>query len=247
MRFGLGHIYNPPKQFTFVNAEAEALVAAMSVQPSDARKLLIDQTISTLKGGTNPWADLDGFFMWPAHTEQASRLNWKNPTNTVTGGNSFSADTGYSGGTMTNADLLDNTVRMGQNSAMFGVYTTVALPDNALIAAATNMLWSSVPGGGSIRVNVSATSGNDVVTVSTTVAPAVHYIQRIISTQHVAGYQQAGSGASNAANRTSGAKPSGSMTIIPFSGQKAFFCGQGFSAGDFSQVYSAVNSYLAGL
>jgi hypothetical protein len=82
--------------------EAEALFAAMTVQPDNARKIIInDMIVALIAAGV--WDKLDLFYTMAAHDEQAGRLNWVSPGNDTlaTGpGNvapTFTVDMGYSG------------------------------------------------------------------------------------------------------------------------------------------------------
>lgn len=56
--------------------DAMALFARMTVQPNDARKLLISTTITNLKNA-GFWSKLDLLYLTAAHDAQSSRLNWK--------------------------------------------------------------------------------------------------------------------------------------------------------------------------
>jgi len=79
--------------------EANALFAAMTVQPSSGRKVTINNTIRALKN-SGVWDRSDLIYMLAAHDSQAARLNWKNPgTNTLSEVNSptFTTDRGYTG------------------------------------------------------------------------------------------------------------------------------------------------------
>jgi len=73
---------------TDIDAATTALVALMAVQPDATRLAIIDNTIRLLKGqnigGLNPslinvWNKLDALWMYAAHTQQASLINWKTP------------------------------------------------------------------------------------------------------------------------------------------------------------------------
>ncbi len=83
--------------YTFINAEAEALVAAFSVDPDDTRKALIDNLVGTLKGA-GVWTKIDYLYVMAAHDEQAARINWKDPgtaTLTVVNSPTFTTDGGF--------------------------------------------------------------------------------------------------------------------------------------------------------
>jgi len=73
---------------TDLDAATTALVDLMTVKPGGTRLDIIDNTIRLLKGqnigGLNPslinvWDKLDALWMYAAHTQQASLINWKTP------------------------------------------------------------------------------------------------------------------------------------------------------------------------
>lgn len=85
--------------YPFVNAEATRLVGLMSVQPTNARKALIDALITSLKSA-GVWAKLDVLWIPAAHDSQAGRLNWKSPgtfTLAEVSSPTFTTDRGYTG------------------------------------------------------------------------------------------------------------------------------------------------------
>jgi hypothetical protein len=86
----------PVEGYEFINAEAETLVAAMSVEPDDTRKAHIDTTVGSLKSA-GIWAKLDRLWMLAAHDSQAARLDWITASNSLSAINSptFTADAGY--------------------------------------------------------------------------------------------------------------------------------------------------------
>jgi len=76
---------------------SEAYFAAMSVEPDDDRKALIDALIGGLKED-GVWAKLDWLSLFAAHDRQAARLNLINPAQAfveVGGTPTFTVDTGY--------------------------------------------------------------------------------------------------------------------------------------------------------
>lgn len=79
------------------SAEATAYFAAMSSQPSDARKVLINALIAGLKTD-GVWSKLDLFYLLASHDAQSARVNAKTPasnTITETATVTFTADRGY--------------------------------------------------------------------------------------------------------------------------------------------------------
>jgi len=82
--------------YTFVNAEAQALVARFSTPPTELRKSKIDTLIGALKTA-GVWAKLDVLYVRAAADSQAARLNWVAAQYDATAVSSpaFLADRGY--------------------------------------------------------------------------------------------------------------------------------------------------------
>lgn len=83
--------------YVFTNAEAAALVARFTTPPTDARKLLIDTTVGSLKS-SGIWAKAD--LLWFAGSDsQASRRNWVADLYNLTAvsGPTFTTDRGFTG------------------------------------------------------------------------------------------------------------------------------------------------------
>lgn len=109
-------------------AEATALFARMTVQPSDARKALIDGLISDLKSA-GVWSKLDAFYMFAGHSEAESLLNWIENDNDATLVNSptFTVDRGFTGNGSssyinTNFAPSADATNYSQDDCAFGVY-----------------------------------------------------------------------------------------------------------------------------
>jgi hypothetical protein len=113
------------------SAEAEALFAAMTVQPDTTRKGVIDTFIKTMIAD-GIWAKLDVLWVLRAHDAQAGRLNWKTPASfalTAVNSPTFTVDRGYTGDASTkylntNWNYAVNAVISTLNSASIGVYQT---------------------------------------------------------------------------------------------------------------------------
>lgn len=144
--------------YTFVNAEAEALVARMETEPDDTRKAAIDTLVGDLKAASL-WstAKLPLLYVTWAHTEQAALLNWTQDLhNAINGlGAVFTPDEGFSGNSLsTGTNLAANGA--SQNDLHAGVFT---ITDNATVAndligaAAVQVRASSAPAG---RANAAA-------------------------------------------------------------------------------------------
>lgn len=80
------------------DTDAEALFARFTVQPTQARKLLIDDLIIDLKAA-GIWTKLEAFYVMAAHDSQAAQRNWKADANNLTlvASPTFTADQGYTG------------------------------------------------------------------------------------------------------------------------------------------------------
>lgn len=120
--------------FSFANAEAAAIVAAMTATPLESRMQLIDDTVGALKAA-GLWAKLDILYLMAAHTNQAGRLNWKSPANYAlvnqgTGQPGFVADRGFNGNSSSGGPKLEaqfravNYVNFQWASRCYGIWST---------------------------------------------------------------------------------------------------------------------------
>ena len=158
--------------YPFVNAEATTLVGLMSVQPTNARKALIDALITSLKSA-GVWAKLDVLWIPAAHDSQAGRLNWKSPgtfTLAEVSSPTFTADRGYTGnGTSsyltTGWAPATNGVNYTQNSASLIAWCRTSAQQTAnLYGTATN---------GQARLLTRSATDNLVYTVNATTTKSV--------------------------------------------------------------------------
>lgn len=84
--------------YTFADADAEAYVAEMDVEPDDTRKELIDDLFVSLKADSI-YAKITWLSLFAAHDAQAARINAITPTQAASAVNSptFTTDLGYTG------------------------------------------------------------------------------------------------------------------------------------------------------
>lgn len=149
------------------SAEAQTLFAAMSVQPTTARKILIDQTILSLKA-SGVWAKFDLLYFFAAHAEQAGLLNWKSPgtfTCTNVSATVFAADRGFTGdGTADHlaTGFIPSThgVQFTQNSAHGGAWARNNL------ASSTSALLSSAGGAANAFIIPRSAGGNFIARIN---------------------------------------------------------------------------------
>lgn len=92
LRRGIG---GPP----VLSAEAQAIVAAMSPTPDNARQNLINNTVAAVVAA-GAWALMPGLFVHPAHSQQAALVNWTNPAGSpalAVNSPAFTVDRGFQG------------------------------------------------------------------------------------------------------------------------------------------------------
>ena len=114
---------------TKMEVESVTLFAAMSVEPTSARKVIINTLINALKTA-GVWSKIDVMWVLAAHDEQAGRLNWITPgtyTATVVNSVTFTADRGFAGdGVSGHLDTgfapATHGVQFQQDNAHIGVY-----------------------------------------------------------------------------------------------------------------------------
>ena len=116
---------NPPNGYC---AEANALFARMTIQPTDARKSAIDRLIRGMIADTI-WSKLDWFQCYAVATQQQALLDWKRSTVSATNVSMiFHADSGFMGnGTSayinTAYDPGINNVNYALLNGCFGLYS----------------------------------------------------------------------------------------------------------------------------
>jgi hypothetical protein len=139
---GLGLPFGGLPAYTFVNAEAETVVSAMTTQPDNSRKALIDALVGSLKTA-GVWSQLDLLYVLAAHDAQAARLNWKSPAAfaaLTVNSPVFQADRGYTGDgassrLRTQFTPSTNGVNFIQDSASVWVWSRTNAQSNAAIGA----------------------------------------------------------------------------------------------------------------
>lgn len=128
--------------YTFVNAEAAALVARFTTPPDNTRKGLIDTFIGSLKSA-GVWSKLDALYLFAAHDAQAARRNWiADSYNAVAVASpAFTVDRGYAGdGSSSYLDTGFNPVsvpsKFALNSACLGAWIRSNIASGSSVAAA---------------------------------------------------------------------------------------------------------------
>ena len=153
----------PPTTLSGINAAS--LCARMTVQPTWARRSLIETCIKTLIDG-GVWEKLDGLYVFAAHDEQAAKLNWIGAgAQDITAVNApvFEIDRGFTGDGATNyldTNTPANTLeKYSANDASMGVYvrTSMSAINQVDVSAGTSAYLNTHQSGNIIiRANSSA-------------------------------------------------------------------------------------------
>lgn len=131
--------------YTFVNAEAAAIVARFTTAPDDARKALIDAWWTTVKAEGVGASDLDCFYMTAAADAQAARQNWMRDLYncTAVNGPAFVADRGYTGNETSYLETGFNPTTAASpnyvlNDASMGIFHRTNVAENSRDIGNTN-------------------------------------------------------------------------------------------------------------
>lgn len=153
-------------------AEAKALFARMSTQPTIVRKRLINALILDLQAA-GVWTGLDALYVLAAHDAQAARLNWKSTSYNLSLGDTptFTTDRGYAGNgssdyLATGYDPSTNGVGWTLNSASMSVWSRTSGTTGSNPAMGTGF-------GGYIQMNGGRLLGTINVATSPTVDGAI--------------------------------------------------------------------------
>lgn len=257
LNFGNPAVFASPRYL----AQAKALFARMTVPPSNARKSLINQTISALLSA-GVWQKLDALYVMAAHDAQAARLNWIADQYNLTAVNSptFTTDSGYTGNG-TNAYLstgmvastLNASGKMKQNSLTMGAYVLSEIDVLQAVVGSTNLGASALFLVPRYLTNVmrgaaySSGAGYDPVSGS---AIEQFSISRTNSSEFY--LRRAGTQfpARSATSQTPGADPLDVLRGVGtyFSGEAgAAFFGSYLSSAEDTDLRNTLNNYLVGV
>jgi hypothetical protein len=131
--------------YIFTNAEAAALVARFTTQPTNARKALIDTFVGSLKTA-GVWSKLDALYVTAQFDAQAAQRNWIADQYNLTPANAptFTADRGYAGnGTsahLTTGALRNAMSKFTQDSASIGAWERSEVAAGFLVGTATGAI-----------------------------------------------------------------------------------------------------------
>ncbi len=237
-------------------AETTALVARMTVQPSTARRGLIDALIAGLKTD-GVWAKLDWLALLAAHDAQAARLNWR-AAGALSAVNSpgFMVDRGYAGdGASAYLDTGYNPATAGanatRNNTAIGVWDRTASDTSQAIMGTQSQAWflmnrysttattlGNVNDTGYTTLPIGSTGASGLTAASRTGAGALSLYRNGI-----------GIGSGTAA---SGAPPNETVLLLrgaDYSSHQAAaaFIGAALTAAEQASLFGRINSYLTAI
>lgn len=119
-----------------LDPDALSIIAAMSDAPDEARRNAINTLVEALKAA-GTWPKRDLIRVYAAHDEQASRVDWKDPTQvgTTTGTLTFTVDRGQqsdgsTGRIDTGFNPSTDAVAMANNSVSYGTWQLSGIANN---------------------------------------------------------------------------------------------------------------------
>jgi len=173
-------------------AEADALFARMTVQPTVAKKYAINRFILSLKSD-GIWQKFDCFQVYAAETEQQGLLNWvKDAHNATNTSMAFHADSGFMGnGTSayinTQYNLYSDSVHFKNIDQSIGIYTWRDIGSGVVMyLGATNNVQSTYFWNYSSALKPSLLGGGVSMSSLTGNTAAFFYAERTKST-HITG------------------------------------------------------------
>lgn len=178
--------------------ESKLLFAQMQTVPDQNRKRVINNFIKRLKSD-GIWGLLDVMWIMASHSQQASRLNWKNPsifTLTEVNGPTWTRDQGYTGNSTnmyldTGWDASNNGINFTKNNSSFGAYSrTDSLASGVLMGAdnaSTQGNTINPNASATNRVNYRVNSASNVGTINQSNTQGFYYGYRTDSTNNTSG------------------------------------------------------------
>lgn len=154
--------------YSYTNAEAATLVAAMSSAPNDTRKAVIDTCIGAIKTA-GVWSKLDCLWIRAAHDSQAALLDWKRLSDsTAVNSPTFTTDRGFTGDGSTsyiNTNFTPSTdgVNYIRDSACMGAYLNAGTDTNNSSVISIGFVSTSGTRQARITPWQSATPGSGVI------------------------------------------------------------------------------------
>lgn len=247
--------------YRFVNAEAAALVARFTTQPTTLRKMQIDVLVGALKTA-GVWSKLDCLYLEAAHDAQAARQNWIQDLYNLTTVSSptFTVDRGYAGNGSTSylkTGFIPSTAggKFTLNDASFGFWSRTDVDNVAAdIGARTDgttaltYIQGRTTGSASYRMNQNAATTFATIANSLGLTAARRSAADAKALFKNGAFVQTSTDASTALAAVEmyiGGLNSGGSMIVPSPRQYAMdFIGGSLSDAEMLSLYDAVNTYL---
>jgi hypothetical protein len=262
---GISPSLNTGSGYSFVNAEAAALVARFTTPPTNIRKALIDDLVGSLKTA-GVWSKPDALYIKAAHDAQAARQNWIADQYNLTpvASPTFTVDRGYQSDGVSSYlttgfnPSTASSPKFTQNSAGFGFWsrTDVQSASTVEIGNSNNVILPRNASDQALyRVNNStaASTGNGVTTsagfFAALRADAANERIRQNTTQKNTTVL-ASAAVSNSPFTVCGrnTNTAGGYTVSPGNRQLAMsFIGANLTDGECDALYAAVNTYLTAI
>jgi hypothetical protein len=238
--------------YTFTNSVAEAYVTAMSTEPDDTRKALIDDLFVSL-AADGILAKLDLLYIPAMGTDQAARLNAITPASyALTGTATFTTDRGLTGNgtnivsTGLNADAA--TYFLQTDASMFAWVNSAGSTGAVLgIVGSTNIRINPRDAGGLLTVSVNETTTFQPATAS---RAGFSSVTRTGSTRTV---HKDGTQIGTSGTVTSAARPAtplvclGGNTGYATDRLAAFGFGGYLTNTEIGDLYDALNTFLTAI
>jgi len=248
--------------------ESTLAFAAMSTQPTAARKKLYDDFIEGLKTD-GVWAMLDNLFLWAAHDGQASRVNLKRPgvVAQILNNPGFTVDRGWRAAQGSTHGLTTNEMLYGSSlnakstiSSFFGFWLNSILNGSGQRTSYFDLMDANSYNGISIdtggifakyasyevlNANASPTNGMYTVTKPSASAGDVLFIKDTTTYTTIAGVGQYDSSTNWVALNKG---PAANYNSSTNNQQAAMFSGgPGLTAAMTAKLYGRLQTYLAAI
>lgn len=249
--------------FTTFHTEAATYFTAMTVQPDNARKALINTLIGGLKTD-GLWSTFDWFLLVAAHDAQAGRLNAVNTAKVAALGNTptFTTDRGYSdtgaGNYLDLGERIDVATvgQYTQNSGSVGAWVNSGTADGGspfgnLGTGAQNRAYVAIPlsGNETFRANESNTA--ETFRASTGTVTGHRTIVRAAAAEKRGYFNGSDTSGLLTTATTSGAAVSATIlrraTVYGNMRVAAYYHGSGLSAAQVANLHTRLSTYLTAI
>lgn len=242
-----GYSAAPPN----LSTEAQAVVDAMAVPPSDTRQVFIGRMVDALDDA-GLWAKMGGLWVLAAHSSQASLIDWIHPTDAdmtmvATNSPAFTVDRGWAGDGSTKylqtTETIDNMSPFALDSAHVGVWILDETAENngdIASSAATNLRLSARTASGNILSRLNDTT-NSNITIASSIGHS-HANRSAAAVSRI--YRNGADVGGNTA--TSVTVPTVALRLAQNTRRTSIgYMGSSLTAGEVATLYGIFQAYLA--